>query len=83
MNFRHQIKETMLCLARSTIFPLLPWSFVLSIPFINRSRDVAQNMNKGVDFLMKKNKIDVFIGEGLIGKSKKVKTKIIGLQFKS
>ena len=40
---------------------------------INRSRDVAQNMNKGVDFLMKKNKIDVFIGEGLIGKSKKVK----------
>ena len=40
---------------------------------INRSRDVAQNMNKGVDFLMKKNKIDVFIGEGLIGKNKKVK----------
>ena len=40
---------------------------------INRSRDVAQNMNKGVDFLMKKNKIDVYIGEGLIGKSKRVK----------
>ena len=40
---------------------------------INRSRDVAQNMNKGVDFLMKKNKIDVYIGEGLIGKNKKVK----------
>ena len=40
---------------------------------INRSRDVAQNMNKGVDFLMKKNKIDVFTGEGLIGKNKKVK----------
>ena len=39
---------------------------------INRSRDVAQNMNKGVDFLMKKNKIDVYIGEGLIGKGKKV-----------
>ena len=39
---------------------------------INRSRDVAQNMNKGVDFLMK-NKIDVYIGEGLIGKSKRVK----------
>ena len=40
---------------------------------INRSRDVAQNMNKGVDFLMKKNKIDVYIGEGIIKKSKKVK----------
>ena len=40
---------------------------------INRSRDVAQNMNKGVDFLMKKNKIDVYIGEGIIGKSKIVK----------
>mgnify|MGYP001431774856 FL=1 len=40
---------------------------------INRSRDVAQNMNKGVDFLMKKNKIDVYIGEGLLGKNKKVK----------
>ena len=40
---------------------------------INRSRNVAQNMNKGVDFLMKKNKIDVYIGEGIIGKSKKVK----------
>lgn len=40
---------------------------------INRSREVAQNMNKGVDFLMKKNKIDVYIGEGLIRKNKKVK----------
>ena len=40
---------------------------------VTRSRDVAQNMNKGVDFLMKKNKIDVYIGEGLIGKSKRVK----------
>ena len=40
---------------------------------INRSRDVAQNMNKGVDFLMKKNKIDVYIGEGIIKKSRKVK----------
>ena len=40
---------------------------------INRSRNVAQNMNKGVDFLMKKNKIDVYTGEGIIGKSKKVK----------
>ncbi len=40
---------------------------------INRSRNVAQNMNKGVDFLMKKNKIDVYIGEGIIAKSKKVK----------
>ena len=36
---------------------------------INRSREVAQNMNKGVDFLMKKNKIDVYIGEGIIKKS--------------
>jgi len=40
---------------------------------INRSREVAENMNKGVDFLMKKNKIDVYIGEGLVRKSNKVK----------
>ena len=35
---------------------------------INRSRDVAQNMNKGVDFLMKKNKIDVINGFGKLKK---------------
>ncbi len=40
---------------------------------INRSREVAQNMNIGVDFLMKKNKIDVYLGEGLIRKNNIVK----------
>jgi dihydrolipoamide dehydrogenase len=45
---------------------------------INRSRNVAENMNKGVDFLMKKNKIDVYIGKGLLGKNKKVKIINIG-----
>ncbi len=38
---------------------------------IKRSRDVANGMSKGVQFLMKKNKIDVLIGFGkLAGKSK-------------
>ena len=45
---------------------------------INRSRNVAENMNKGVDFLMKKNKIDVYIGKGLLEKNKKVKIINIG-----
>lgn len=46
----------------------------LSIDFpkvISRSRDVADKMNKGVTFLMKKNKIDVLYGHGrLEGKGK-------------
>src|ERR1700753_2476428 len=33
---------------------------------IKRSRDVADGMSKGVQFLMKKNKIDVLIGFGKI-----------------
>src|SRR6266496_4461225 len=38
---------------------------------IKRSRGVADKMNKGVGFLMKKNKIDVFMGNGIIkGKGK-------------
>ena len=34
---------------------------------IERSRDVAGKMNKGVEFLMKKNKIDVIQGEARLG----------------
>ncbi len=38
---------------------------------IKRSRGVADKMNKGVTFLMKKNKIDVIMGYGtLTGKGK-------------
>ena len=33
---------------------------------VNRSRKVAENMSKGVHFLMKKNKIDVIEGHGKI-----------------
>ena len=38
----------------------------------NRSRNVAEGMSKGVQFLMKKNKIDVIIGYGKIKPGKKV-----------
>src|SRR5690606_7727672 len=39
---------------------------------IQRSRGAAEQMSKGVQFLMKKNKIDVLQGEGKIKKGKKV-----------
>jgi len=39
---------------------------------INRSRGVADGMSKGVQFLMKKNKITVINGHGEIGRGKKV-----------
>ncbi len=39
---------------------------------IKRSRDVAEGMSKGVQFLMKKNKIDVINGFGKIKTGKKV-----------
>ncbi|MDT0646660.1 dihydrolipoyl dehydrogenase [Zunongwangia sp. F260] len=39
---------------------------------IKRSRDVANGMSKGVQFLMKKNKIDVIEGFGKLKKGKKV-----------
>ena len=39
---------------------------------VNRSRDVAAGMSKGVQFLMKKNKIDVLNGHGKILAGKKV-----------
>ncbi len=37
---------------------------------ISRSRDVADGMSKGVQFLMKKNKIDVIYGSGKVEKDK-------------
>jgi len=39
---------------------------------VNRSRNVAANMSKGVHFLMKKNKIDVIEGHGKIIPGKKI-----------
>ncbi len=39
---------------------------------INRSRKVATDMSKGVQFLMKKNKITVINGHGEVGRGKKV-----------
>ena len=39
---------------------------------VNRSRNVADGMSKGVQFLMKKNKIDVISGYGKIKPGKKV-----------
>jgi dihydrolipoamide dehydrogenase len=39
---------------------------------IKRSRDVAEGMSKGVQFLMKKNKIDVIMGTGKLARGKKV-----------
>ena len=39
---------------------------------IKRSRGVAEGMSKGVQFLMKKNKIDVIMGFGKLKKGKKV-----------
>lgn len=42
---------------------------------IKRSRDVAEGMSKGVQFLMKKNKIDVINGFGKVKPGKKVEVK--------
>ena len=39
---------------------------------VNRSRNVAEGMSKGVQFLMKKNKIDVISGYGKLKAGKKV-----------
>jgi dihydrolipoamide dehydrogenase len=39
---------------------------------VNRSREVANGMSKGVQFLMKKNKITVINGHGEVGRGKKV-----------
>lgn len=42
---------------------------------IQRSRGVAEGMSKGVQFLMKKNKIDVILGTGKLKKGGKVEVK--------
>ena len=39
---------------------------------VNRSRNVAEGMSKGVQFLMKKNKIDILSGHGKLLSEKKV-----------
>ncbi len=42
---------------------------------VSRSRGVADGMSKGVQFLMKKNKIDVIMGEGKLKSGRKVEVK--------
>jgi dihydrolipoamide dehydrogenase len=42
---------------------------------IKRSRDVADGMSKGIQFLMKKNKIDVIMGTATVKVGKKVEVK--------
>uniref|UniRef100_UPI0039A4533B dihydrolipoyl dehydrogenase n=1 Tax=Ornithobacterium rhinotracheale TaxID=28251 RepID=UPI0039A4533B len=43
---------------------------------VKRSREVAGTMSKGVQFLMKKNKIDVIMGEATLKPNKKVQVKL-------
>ena len=43
---------------------------------VKRSRDVADGMSKGVQFLMKKNKIDVITGTGKVKAGKKVRVRL-------
>ncbi len=42
---------------------------------VKRSRGVADGMSKGVQFLMKKNKIEVIMGEGRVKAGKKIEVK--------
>lgn len=42
---------------------------------VKRSRNVAEGMSKGVQFLLKKNKIDVIMGYGTVKKGKKIEVK--------
>src|SRR5690606_30010669 len=42
---------------------------------VKRSRGVAEGMSKGIQFLLKKNKIDVINGFGKLTKDKKVEVK--------
>ena len=42
---------------------------------VKRSRDVADGMSKGIQFLMKKNKIDVIMGTATVKAGKKVEVK--------
>lgn len=42
---------------------------------VKRSRDVADGMSKGVQFLMKKNKIEVLVGYGTLKSGKKISVK--------
>ncbi len=42
------------------------------VAVIKRSRNIADSMSKGVQFLMKKNKIDVIMGTGKLARGKKV-----------
>lgn len=42
---------------------------------VKRSRGVAEGMSKGVQFLMKKNKIEVIMGEGTLKPGKKIAVK--------
>ena len=45
---------------------------------IKRSRDVADGMSKGIDYLLKKNKVDVINGYGKVKKGNKVSVTVDG-----
>ena len=45
---------------------------------IKRSRDVADGMSKGIDYLLKKNKVDVINGYGKVKKNNKVSVTLDG-----
>jgi dihydrolipoamide dehydrogenase len=45
------------------------------LAMVSRSRGVAESMSKGVQFLMKKNKIDIIVGFGKVLPGKKVEVK--------
>ena len=55
------------------------------VEVIKRSRDIANGMSKGIEYLMKKNKIDVIFGHGKITESGKVEVTSSGKKetFKS
>jgi dihydrolipoamide dehydrogenase len=60
-------------LKHASVYGLTVSSFDKDFPaVIQRSRNVAQGMSKGVTFLMKKNKIDVINGFGKIKPGKKI-----------
>lgn len=44
---------------------------------VERSRNVADMMNKGVEFLMKKNNVDVIFGKGSLTKDKTIKVETL------
>jgi len=56
-------------LAHASAYGLKATAFEADLPaIVKRSRDIAGQMNNGVQFLMKKNKVDIIWGEATISK---------------